>query len=137
MSLEQVLDRDNLSASRQSEGAQHALRSLGHRKRRGTRSRRKLIAWLFMLPLVGFNVVVILGPSLATVYYAFTDWTGLGPANWVGLANFEQLFVDKEFHQPLLHNIIWMAIFLTIPIAVVLFIAVLPSQITRFQLFFR
>ncbi len=137
MSLEQALDRDNRSASRQSEGAQRMLRSLGHRRHRKTRSRRKLIAWLFMLPLVVFNVVVILGPSLATVYYAFTDWTGLGPANWVGLANFEQLFVDKDFHQALLHNIIWMALFLTIPIAVGLFIAVLLSQITRFQLFFR
>src|SRR5258708_30495468 len=136
MSLEQALDRDNRSASRQSEGAQRMLRSLGHRRHRKTRSRRKLIAWLFMLPLVVFNVVVILGPSLATVYYAFTDWTGLGPANWVGLANFQQLFVDNDFHQALLHNIIWMALFLTIPMAVGLFIAVIFSQITPFQVFF-
>ncbi len=121
MSLEQALDRNDhaeRSTSRQPRGAQRALRSPGLRKHRRTRSRRKLMAWLFMLPLVVFNVVVILGPSLATAYYAFTDWTGQGPANWVGLANFQQLFVDNDFHQALLHNIIWMALFLTIPMAV-------------------
>src|SRR5258708_10045462 len=139
MSLEQALDRDDhaeLSASWQPRGAQLVLRSPGLQKHQRTRSRRKLIAWLFMLPLVVFNVVVILGPSLATAYYAFTDWTGQGPANWVGLANFQQLFVDNDFHQALLHNIIWMALFLTIPMAVGLFIAVIFSQISRFQVFF-
>ena len=140
MSLERALDRNDhaeRSASRQPRGVQRVPRSPGLRKHQRTRSRRKLIAWLFMLPLVVFNVVVILGPSLATAYYAFTDWTGQGPANWVGLANFQQLFVDNEFHQALLHNIIWMALFLTIPMAVGLLIAVILSQITRFQLFFR
>lgn len=137
MQIEQALDHSGLSGPEQATEAQRALRPPVLKKRGRVRSRRKLVAWLFMLPLVVFNVVVILGPSLATAYYAFTDWSGLGPANWVGLANFQQLFVDNDFHQALLHNIIWMALFLTIPMAVGLLIAVMLSQITRLQLFFR
>src|SRR5258708_5395779 len=139
MSLEQtfVQVENHTERSEGARGAQHTLRPPGAKRQKGISSRRKLLAWLFMLPLAIFNIVVILGPSLFTVYYAFTDWTGLGPANWVGLANFQQLFVDSDFHQALIHNIIWMALFLTIPMAMGLLVAVVLSQIVRFQLFFR
>lgn len=137
MSLKQALDQTERFGSEQTKGVRLTPHSPVSRKRRRGMSRRQLLAWLFMLPLAAFNIVVILGPSLATVYYAFTDWSGLGPAHWVGLANFQQLFVDNDFHQALIHNVIWMALFLTVPMAVALLIAVILSQITRFQLFFR
>ena len=38
------------------------------------------MAWAFMLPLVIVNLVVIVGPAIATVYYSFTEWSGIGPA---------------------------------------------------------
>lgn len=107
-------------------------------KRKGhSRLRAGIIAWLFMLPLAVVNLLVILGPSLASVYYSFTDWDGLGEANFVGLANFQRMVIDTEFHAALLHNVIWTAIFLTVPIAMGLLGAFLLSQITRFQMFFR
>jgi raffinose/stachyose/melibiose transport system permease protein len=51
----------------------------------GLKRRRLLTAWLFMVPLLAVNVLVILGPSVATIYYSFTDWSGIGPAEFVGL----------------------------------------------------
>lgn len=90
-----------------------------------------------MLPLVLVNVAVILGPSLAAVYYSFTSWDGLTAARWVGLANFRRLASDQEFRQGLVHNLEWTAFFLTVPIAMALLGAFLLSQITRFRLLFR
>ena len=46
--------------------------------------RRFLTAWLFMVPLLVVNVLVILGPAVATVYFSFTEWSGIGPAEFVG-----------------------------------------------------
>lgn len=106
-------------------------------KRKRTRWRAGLVAWLFMLPLALVNLLVILGPSIASVYYSFTDWDGLGEARFIGLENFQRMLSDSEFHQALLHNIIWIAIFLTVPIVMGLLGAFLLSQITRFQMFFR
>lgn len=98
---------------------------------------RGIIAWTFMLPLAVVNLTVILGPSLATVYYSFTNWSGLGPAEFIGFENYRNMLTDGAFYQALWHNVIWTAIFLTVPIAMGLLGAALLSQITRFQIFFR
>jgi len=110
----------------------------GRRVRRQTRRRKRmLVAWAFMLPFFLVNFIVVLGPSLSTFYYAFTDWSGVGPARFIGLANFVQLLHDADFHQAVIYNLLWVAMFLTVPIALGLFGAFLLSQIRRFQLLFR
>ncbi|GHO73917.1 sugar-binding protein [Ktedonobacter sp. SOSP1-85] len=125
-------------ASRSITGALSSERVSRDRARRSTRGRkRKLLAWAFMLPFFLVNFVVVLGPSLSTFYYAFTDWSGIGVAHFVGLANFEHLLHDVDFHQALTYNLLWVVMFLTVPIAMGLVGAFLLSQIKRFQMFFR
>ena len=99
--------------------------------------RRRLSAWLFMLPLILVNALVILGPSLATVYYSFTEWSGIGPAEWVGLQNYTDILADGDFWSALGNNLLWTVIFLTVPITMGLGGAFLLSQITRFRMVFR
>jgi raffinose/stachyose/melibiose transport system permease protein len=103
----------------------------------GPRRRRVLVAWAFMLPLVAVNLLVIIGPAAATVWYAFTDWSGIGQANFVGLDNFRELLGDLEFHQAAWHYLLWTLFFLTVPIAMGLLGAFLLSRIRRFQVLFR
>ena len=103
----------------------------------GPRRRRLLTAWLFMIPLLVINVLVILGPSVATIYYSLTDWAGIGPAEFVGLQNYRDLLADTDFWMAMWHNVIWTVLFLTVPIFMGLLGAFLLSQIKRFQMFFR
>lgn len=109
-------------------------------RRRGTsahlRARRRL-GWLFLAPLLIVNVLVIIGPSIAALYYSFTDWSGIGEANWIGLDNYTRLVEDPAFRSGLLHNLQWTAIFLTVPMAMGLGGAFLLSRVTRFRLLFR
>jgi raffinose/stachyose/melibiose transport system permease protein len=90
-----------------------------------------------MIPLLAVNLLVILGPSVATVYFSFTEWSGIGPAEFVGLENYKDLLADGSFWQAMWHNLLWTIFFLTVPIAMGLLGAFLLSQIKRFQLFFR
>jgi raffinose/stachyose/melibiose transport system permease protein len=99
--------------------------------------RRGVIAWCFMLPLIVINVLVVLGPSVFALYYSFTEWSGIGTARWVGLANFAELAGDSEFHAALWHNILWTAFFLVVPMAMGLFGAFALTRIRRFRLLFR
>jgi raffinose/stachyose/melibiose transport system permease protein len=103
----------------------------------GPRRRRLLTAWLFMVPLLVINVLVILGPSVATIYYSLTDWAGIGPAEFVGLQNYRDLLADTDFWMAMWHNVVWTILFLTVPIFMGLLGAFLLSQIKRFQMFFR
>jgi raffinose/stachyose/melibiose transport system permease protein len=105
--------------------------------RRRRRWRRGAAAWLFMLPLLVVNVLVVLGPSLATVYYSLTNWTGIGAAKFIGLANYRHAFGDPQFRSAMLHNLEWLGLFLVVPGALGLLGSYLLSQIRRFQILFR
>ncbi|MGW0735526.1 carbohydrate ABC transporter permease [Streptomyces sp. NPDC002851] len=99
---------------------------------------RRVSGWLFLLPLIILNLFVVLIPSAFTVWYSFTDWTGISnKANFVGLDNYANLFHDPEFVQGLQHNILWTLFFLTVPMAMGLFGAYALSRIRRFRLLFR
>ena len=110
------------------------------RRRRWSRSfyRRKVVPWLFVLPILLINLLVVLGPALAAVYYSLTDWSGIGAAEFVGLENYRRLFFDDpSFRNAFLNNLLWLAIFLTVPIALGLIAASLLAPIRRGALFFR
>ena len=99
--------------------------------------RKTLTPWLFLLPLLIINLVVVLGPSIGSIFYAFTEWSGVGPAKFVGLANFQRMLGDRVFRQAFANNIKWTVLFLTVPILMGLLGATLLAQIKRYQLLFR
>lgn len=62
-------------------------------------SRRFSLAppWIFAAPALLVYAVVVLYPSLAGVFYAFTDWKGVGGnKSFVGLDNFKALLHDDQ-----------------------------------------
>jgi raffinose/stachyose/melibiose transport system permease protein len=106
-------------------------------RRSGLGRRRAVIAWLFMLPLIAVNALVVLAPSISAVYFSFTDWNGIGGAQWVGLANYVELFGDADFRNALWHNVLWTIFFLIVPMGMGLFGAYALTRIRRFRLLFR
>lgn len=110
-------------------------------RRRFTHSRfyrRTVLPWLFVLPILLINVAVVLGPALAAIYYSMTDWSGVGAATFIGLDNFRQLFFhDPSFWHAFRNNVLWLVMFLTVPIAMALIAAGLLAPIRRGAIFFR
>ncbi|BCB77994.1 sugar ABC transporter permease [Phytohabitans flavus] len=106
-------------------------------RRRRVSHRTRLVAWLFMLPLVASNVTVILWPAVQSVYYSFTDWSGVGSGQWIGFDNYTRMLGDEEFKSALYHNLIWTAVSLVVPMTLGLFGAYLLSRVRRYQVLFR
>jgi raffinose/stachyose/melibiose transport system permease protein len=79
--------------------------------------------WLFALPAVLINAVIILIPALLTFAAAFVVWDGVGLPVWAGLVNFERMFDDPVFWSSLHNNLIWTLIFLTVPVIMALLMA--------------
>jgi raffinose/stachyose/melibiose transport system permease protein len=69
-----------------------AVRSSGRRRLRRAGSP----ALWFAAPAIAIYALIVIYPSLAGAVYAFTDWTGIGAAHWVGLENFKSLFTDDQ-----------------------------------------
>ena len=108
------------------------------RERRRAFYRRKVVPWLFVLPILLINVAVVPGPALSAVYYSMTDWNGIGAANWIGLDNFQHALLDDDgFRHAFRNNVIWLAMFLTVPIAMALMAASLLAPIKRGAIFYR
>jgi raffinose/stachyose/melibiose transport system permease protein len=51
-------------------------------------------SWLFAAPAVLAVLALHYGPTIAGALYAFTDWSGIGSARWVGTRNFTDLAKD-------------------------------------------
>lgn len=103
----------------------------------GIKARRLAVGYAFLAPLLVVTGVVIAIPASLSIWYSFTDWTGLGPAKFVGLDNYRRLLGDPEFHNAVWHNFVWTLYFLTVPIAMGLFGAFLLSRIQRYQMLLR
>jgi raffinose/stachyose/melibiose transport system permease protein len=100
--------------------------------------RKALLPWLFILPILLIHLIVVAGPSLAAVYYSMTDWSGIGPAKFIGLENFRQfIFEDKSYRKALGNNLQWLVIFNIAPFVLALSTAYLLAQIRRGGMFFR
>jgi raffinose/stachyose/melibiose transport system permease protein len=57
------------------------------------------------------------------VYTSFTNWTGIGPRQWAGLANYRQLLHDSEFWASMWHSLALIAAMAVIPAVIGLIVA--------------
>ena len=102
------------------------------------RQREALYGWLFAMPAIIGMVAFDIGPMAASVLIAFTEWNGVTPPQWVGLANYEEiLFRDDLFLLSL--RITTVFAFVSIPLNLVtgFLLALLLNQKVRGQALMR
>lgn len=93
--------------------------------------------WLYLLPTLAINAVIILIPACLTIALAFFRWDGISTPQFIGFGNFVALWNDPVFWTALGNNIIWTAIFLVIPIAMGLLAATMLLVARRGRTFFQ
>jgi raffinose/stachyose/melibiose transport system permease protein len=104
----------------------------------GMKWRKKILPWLFVLPILLIHGIVVIGPSFSALYYSLTSWNGIGKATFIGLENFRRLiFVDPNFKKAFMNNLIWLAFSLTVPMAIGLLSASLLAPIKKGGMFIR
>ena len=72
---------------------------------------------VLLLPSLLISISVVLIPGIQTLYSSLTNWNGFSAEkHFIGLQNYIDLFRNEYFHIALKNNIIWMLLFLTIPV---------------------
>jgi len=75
-------------------------------------NQRRLAPWLFLAPgLLMFAVYVVI-PIFQSMAISFYDWDGLGVANYIGSANYAELFDDDAFYTSLWNNLLWLVLYM-------------------------
>ena len=94
---------------------------------------------LILVVMVGvpltLDLILIWGPTIASILLSFTNWSGIGPVtgkNVVGLKNYETLFFGYSLFWPALeHNLIWLAFLTFVATPMGMFLAVLLDRELR------
>jgi multiple sugar transport system permease protein len=125
-------------APAQTQRAPEAGALVGIRRRRRysllTRHDKVLIAFMVGVPLT-LDLLLIWGPTLATIGFSFTNWQGIGPItgkNFIGLKNYQFMFSGYTLFWPaFFHNVIWLAWLTFIATPLGMFFAVLLDRDLR------
>lgn len=81
----------------------------------------KLVIFSLVIPGILVFIFAILAPIALSIYYGFTDYSGMGKATFVGMENYKQLIGDQTFHKSLMNSLFLAIGFIVIqhPIAII------------------
>lgn len=85
--------------------------------------------YLFILPFFIVFATFSIYPILLTFYYSFTNYSGMGTAEFIGLANYKRLLTDTYFLQAFINTWYIWGINFIFQIGIALGLAVLFSDI--------
>lgn len=102
----------------------------------GARATVAITPYLFLLPALALVGVLLLWSFLRSAFLSFTDFKGIGEANWVGLTNYRTLFADPILTTSFTNTILWVIGTLLLPVGIGLLIAIL-THATKGGAFYR
>ena len=108
----------------------HVTRSGVHN--RWARIRQKSVPYIFISPFYILFFIFFLGPTVAAFLMSFQEWTGVKSVNWIGFANYLQMFKDHVFQAAVLNTIFYVVVntLILIPLPLLLAVA-LNARMTR------
>jgi ABC-type sugar transport system permease subunit len=96
-----------------------------------------LPAYVLITPAILAAGLFLYVPIVFSGYWSFTEYSGLGSAKWVGLANYADLFRDAEFRKALWNTVLFVLLGMGIGPVLGLLSALLLNQSARLRGFFR
>ena len=110
---------------------QSAQQAVSEQPGRRVRRHLSLTPWLFLaLPLLVYFVWVV-EPLFYSFYLSLTNWDGITAPIFIGLKNYQRLLGDRVFYTALVNNVKVLCVFLTVPIAGGLGLALLFNRSAR------
>lgn len=104
-----------------------------------TRGRDRLWVLVFLAPFLVLYLGFTLWPLVATVYYSFFDWSGIGPISpFVGMGNYRSILTDDLFWLAVVNTLLFAVLNTAIKLPLSLIAAiVLTRKWLRGTKFFR
>ena len=96
---------------------------------------------VFLLPALILVALIVIYPATETIRWSLWSWDGLEMTEFNGLSNYVELFRDKSFINlnrfptqippwgALIHNVLWVIIFIPVTALLGLFLAVLLREV--------
>jgi ABC-type sugar transport system permease subunit len=86
------------------------------------------VGYLYVAPALVFFVAFVFAPFLHSLYLSMFTWDGIGPKEFVGLANFKDVWNSPVFRSSFLHAAVLILFYAVLPLVISL---VLVSVMSR------
>lgn len=83
----------------------------------------------FLLPALVIYTAIVVLPIAQAAYLSLTEWNGVSPQKFVGLANYLDVFRDSVFLKSLLNNVVYILVVMSTQIGVGLVVAIMVSSL--------
>jgi multiple sugar transport system permease protein len=94
--------------------------------------------WIAISPWVIGFLIFTAWPVAASVYFSFTRYDIINPAEWVGLENYRQLLTDDDlFVKSVRNTVVYAVLYVPLHVVTALGIALLLNQARQFAGIFR
>lgn len=103
----------------------------GKRKLHTLQKRIIFTAFLLIAPVFIYNMIFRIVPIFASLYLSFTDFSGFGKANFVGISNYLRALTDSEFWNAVLKTSQFSAEVLPLNMIISLLLALLVNNSIR------
>lgn len=98
---------------------------------------RRNYSYYMLLPGLLIFTVLFIVPSMGTFYYAFTNWSGIGETQWVGLENFRSLLDNEDNSIAFRNTFLFAAVTTVCKILLGLALAIYVNQNLKTAVFLR
>lgn len=114
-------------------------RQVKHSTKPAAQRRVDLTGFLFVAPFLVFYVLFLVWPVILGLRMSFFDWSlvGTGVRQFLGLANFRELFADPDFWSSLWHSILFTLLVVPLLTLIALGLALLANRAIPARWFFR
>jgi multiple sugar transport system permease protein len=116
------------STSRRARGYRPPAPLGGRRAPLGRRSRNSLTAFWFVLPALVILAVFVAWPMVSALRLSFTDASGFGSVDWVGLENYARIFADPDIREAVWNTVLYAALFTPTAVVSALALALLVNH---------
>ncbi len=89
---------------------------------------QRVMPYAYLLPGFGLIGLVLLYPVFQTIVYSFADARS---EQWVGLANYTEIFGRDDFRTTMVNNLLWLIIVPAVVVALGIVVAVLTDRLGR------
>ncbi len=97
----------------------------------------KVAPWLFVTPTILGLIFFRIGPIIAAFFASFTSWNVFSPPQWIGTANYVELFHSSTFWMILRNTLVFSLIYVLGVMVFGLFLAILVNNRIKGITFFR
>lgn len=73
-------------------------------------ARRRGLFWPFVLPVLALYVVLLVGPTVATMVLSFSRWSGADTPHFNGLTEYRQMFATASFRSAFGNTLVYLVV---------------------------